>query len=211
MTTTASPPEPASAKASARPLDGRSARAARTRDAIVDACISLIEEGSLRPTAPEIAERADVSVRSIFQHFAELPALHSAVIERIVQRLEVLLAPIDSDAPLDERLADFVRHRAALLEALSPFRRAADVLAPFAPEVNDSVRVGVAYLHDEVARAFEPELAGRSDTDRVELLDALAAVLSSQTWAALRSDRGCSVEAATATSERIVRSLLGLR
>lgn len=194
-----------------RRLDGRSARAARTRDAIVDACISLVEEGALRPTAPEVAERADVSVRSVFQHFADLPALHVAVIERIAERLEVLLAPIDQHMPLEERLADFIRHRVNLLEALSPFRRAANVHAPFAPEVQDSVRIGVTYLKDEVARAFGPELASRSDPDRTELLDALAAALSWQMWDALRSEGGCSAEAATATIERIVSSLLGLR
>jgi hypothetical protein len=42
------------------PLDGRSARALRTREAIVDACIGLVEEGELRPTAPRVAERAGV-------------------------------------------------------------------------------------------------------------------------------------------------------
>lgn len=151
-----------------------------------------------------------MSVRSVFQHFADLPALHCAVIERIVERLSVLLAPVDTAVPLPERLTDFVRHRAALLEALSPFRRAANVHAPFAPEVRDAVRVGVAYLQDEVAAAFEPELVGRSDPDRIELLGALSAALSWQMWDALRSESGCSVEAATASVERIVRSLLRL-
>jgi AcrR family transcriptional regulator len=174
----------------------------------VDACISLVEEGALRPTAPEVAERAEVSVRSVFQHFADLPALHSAVIERIAGRLEVLLAPIDTDMALEERLVDFVRHRAALLEALSPFRRAANVHAPFAPEVRDSVRVGVAYLRDEVVKAFQPELSARSDAERRELVDALVAALSWQMWDALRSESGCSIAAATAAVERIVRSLL---
>ena len=91
------------------PPDGRSARALRTREAIVDACIGLVEEGELRPTAPRVAERAGVSVRSVFQHFDDLPSLHIAVSERIVARLAVLLHPIDPSMPLDDRIVAFVR------------------------------------------------------------------------------------------------------
>ena len=38
------------------PVDGRTARALRTHESIVDACISLVEDGDLRPTAPRIAD-----------------------------------------------------------------------------------------------------------------------------------------------------------
>src|SRR6266545_652300 len=107
------------------PLDGRSARALRTREAIVDACIGLVEEGEMRPTAPRVAERAGVSVRSVFQHFEDLPALHSAVTARIAERIGVLLHPVDASMPFDTRTETFVRYRAVLLEAITPFRRAA--------------------------------------------------------------------------------------
>ena len=64
-----------------------------TREAIVDATIALLEDGDLRPTAPRVAERASVSVRSVFQHFDDLQSLHTAVAERIVDRVAVLVAP----------------------------------------------------------------------------------------------------------------------
>ena len=44
------------------PLDGRLARSARTRHAVVDALLDLLGEGDLRPTAARIAERAGVSL-----------------------------------------------------------------------------------------------------------------------------------------------------
>jgi len=190
------------------PADGRAARAVRTREAIVDACIGLVEEGQLRPTAPQVAERAGVSVRSVFQHFADLPALHIAVTERIVERVAVLLHPVDPRSPLDERLPAFVRHRGALLEAVTPFRRAANVHGPFAPEIQEALRLATDYLRDEVAGAFQPELARVPARDRQEVLDGLSTALSWSAWDALRTDAGCSVEHASAVTTRMVTALL---
>lgn len=189
-------------------VDGRSARALRTREAIVDACISLVEEGDLRPTAPTVAERAGVSVRSVFQHFDDLPSLHMAVADRISERITVLLVQVDASRPLDDRVSAFVRHRVALLEALTPFRRAANVHGPFAPEIRESVRVGTEFLRGQVAETFQPELDRLPPEDRQQVADGLATILSWPAWDALRSESGCSVEAASAAVERIVRSLL---
>lgn len=193
---------------SAVPTDGRAARAARTRDAIVDASVALVEEGDLRPTAPRIAERAGVSVRSVFQHFDDLPTLYTAVVQRVVERLAVLVVPIDPAQPLDTRILAFVDHRAALLEAVTPFRRAAAVHGPFSPEIRDAVAEGTAFLRAEVEAAFGPELAAASAGPRRELLDALAATTSWALWDALRSEAGDSPVEAQAVVARMLRSLL---
>src|SRR3546814_20284962 len=95
----------------------------RTREAIVDATISLIDEGDLRPTAPRVAERAGVSVRSVFQHFDDLESLHPAVAERLVERVAVLVVPIDPAGPLDDRLTHSLHQRVLLLVAGAPTRR----------------------------------------------------------------------------------------
>jgi TetR/AcrR family transcriptional regulator of autoinduction and epiphytic fitness len=190
------------------PIDGRSARALRTREAIVDACISLVEEGELRPTAPRVAKRAGVSVRSVFQHFDDLPSLHVAVTERIVERVSVLLHPVDLTMPFDQRVDVFVRHRGALLEAIAPFQRAANVHGPFAPEIRHALQFATSYLRREVARAFEPELAQVPEPERRDVLDGLAIALSWSSWEALRRDDGRSVDEARVVMSRLVRSLL---
>src|SRR3954449_8546924 len=116
-------------------IDGRTARALRTREAIVDASIALVDEGDLRPTAPRIAERAKVSVRSVFQHFDDLEGLYAAVGDRLVERLSYVGMSVSTDLPVDARVAEVVRHRSSLLEAITPIRRAATVHAPFSREV----------------------------------------------------------------------------
>jgi AcrR family transcriptional regulator len=183
-------------------IDGRTLRSLRTREAIVDATIGLLEEGDLRPTAPRVAERAAVSVRSVFQHFDDLETLHASVAERLVDRVAVLLVPVSPELPLAERLDRFVHQRALLLEAVTPIRRAADVHGPFSTEITARLRDGQAFLRDEVVRTFGPELE-RAGDDQDDLLDALDAALSWATWEGLRAGSGRDQP----TAERVLRRL----
>jgi len=112
-------------------IDGRSARALRTRKAIVDAVIDLIQEGEIKPPAPRIAEKAGVSLRSIYQHFEDLEALFAAAHSRYTERLLATVAEIPAEGPFEERLEAFVEQRAHLLEFITPARRAALLQEPF--------------------------------------------------------------------------------
>src|SRR5829696_7731046 len=110
--------------------DGRTVRAERTRQALVDALLALLEEGDMRPTAERIAERAGVSERSVFQHFPDREALFEAVARQQYERIVPTLTPVDASLPLPERLDAFVEQRARLLETVTPVRRAAVLLEP---------------------------------------------------------------------------------
>lgn len=190
----------------APPIDGRTLRALRTREAIVDATIAQIDEGDLRPTAPRVAERAGVSVRSIFQHFADLESLHAAVAERLATRLAGLVLPIAPELPLDERIQRFVRQRGTLLEVVTPIRRAANVHGPFSSEIQARLRDGQAFLRAEVEATFRPELVALPDA--AEVLDALDAACGWATWDGLRSGLGRSPEEAGQVVRRLVSSVL---
>src|SRR5215210_6885295 len=72
-------------------VDGRTARAERTRAALAEALLSLLEEGDLRPTAASIAARAGVSERTLFQHFPEREALFHAAALAQAERIAPLL------------------------------------------------------------------------------------------------------------------------
>lgn len=181
------------------PLDGRVARSRRTRDAIVEACISLVEEGDLKPTTPRIAERAGVSVRSVFQHFEGLEQLFAAVADRVVHRVALLILPIDPTLPLAERIARYAEQRAAILEQLGPMRRAALVHGPFSEEITARVRDGHLFLRLHTAEVFEPELAPLSTSRVEEVLDVLDTILSWPSWDNLRVMNRRSVPEARAT------------
>ena len=140
-------------------VDGRTARALRTREAIVDACIALVDEGVLSPTAPRIAERAGVSVRSVFQHFDDLETLFAMVAERVVGQFGSLLTPIDPTCRWTSGSSGSSSERRALLEAMTPIRRAAAVHAPFSPEIQSRLQAGHDFLRAELTTVFAKELA----------------------------------------------------
>lgn len=206
MPTTSQLDEPTPA-ATDQPVDGRTARAVRTRDALVDATIALVEEGDLRPTAPRIAEQAGVSVRSVFQHFDDLETLFSAVGARMVERLAELVRPIDQQAPLPRRIAEFVGQRCRVHEAVTPINRAAIIHAPGSDTISRQFQQGHAFGAAHLAEVFAAELDAAGPR-RAALSDALLVVCSWTTWNLLRTLEGRSVEVATDAVRSMVELLL---
>lgn len=191
-------------KADAPKVDGRHERSRRTREAIVLALTALLDEGRIEPTAPEIAARADVALRSIAQHFPTREDLLAAVAEH--HRARLPREEIDESAPLAERLASFVRQRAELLEASRVMRRAAAVMAGRSPAVEAAERAAAAARRVVAARAFAPELAKADDPTSAER--ALALVTSGRSWDTLRGELGLGRAAARAELERLIRRAL---
>src|SRR5438309_5937138 len=83
--------------------DGRAARSVRTRRAIVDAMRALHHEGDLRPTAPRVAERAGVSLRTVWQHFDDLETLLFEAGRRDLEIAASFVTPIDMSLPTAAR------------------------------------------------------------------------------------------------------------
>lgn len=190
------------------PIDGRTARALRTRDAIAEACVSLINRGDVRPTAPRIAEEAGVSVRSVFQHFDDLESLFTLVAERAIAGIVDLLKPIPVDLSLDERLRRLVAQRADVLEAISPIRRAAAVHAPVSPAIRARVQAGHDFFRAEVSQVFAPELDLLSSARRERILDMVDLAATWSSWEVLRSLDGRSRGDATEVVTELIRAIL---
>jgi AcrR family transcriptional regulator len=172
----------------AEPVDGRTARAVRTRESIVDATISLLAENDLRPSAPRIAERAGVSVRSVFQHFDDLETLYAAVGARVVEQVRPLIRHIDPARPLEDRVREYFHQRAQVNEALTPTLRAAVVHAPGSRTINGQFQSGHDLIGMQVEQVFGPEL--EQAADRQLLFDALLSIASWSLWNAIRSLNG---------------------
>ncbi|WP_426573275.1 TetR/AcrR family transcriptional regulator [Aquihabitans sp. McL0605] len=188
------------------PIDGRTARAVRTKDAIVEATLGLIDEGDLRPTGPRIAERAGVSVRSIFQHFDDLDALFSAVGAKVAVRIAGLLHPIDPALALDERVTVFVKQRTEVMEALTPVLRAALVHAASSTVIRNQFEVGHGFLGAQVDAVFATELDAAEEP--MLLREALMVSLSWVAWDLLRGAEGKSEDDASAVIDWSTRAAL---
>lgn len=186
-------------------VDGRSARSQRTRDSVVDAVLALVADGNSRPTAREIAERAGISVRSVYVHFDDLDDLFRAAAGRHFESLSDLLVPIDASLPVPERVTACVDQRVRVHERSGAVRRAAEQWAPQSPALAEVLRQGRVVGRLDLERLFGPVLEGRSDHDVA--LSALDAVLGAETWDGLR-EQGLSVDAAHEVLMHTVSRLL---
>ena len=72
-------------------VDGRRLRSVRSRGAIVNGLFELIGEGNLTPTTHQVAERANVGIRSVFRHFEDMEALYATLDERLTDELRPML------------------------------------------------------------------------------------------------------------------------
>ena len=183
-------------------------RAQRTRQALVDALFELLHEGHLQPTAERIAERAGVSERSLFQHFADREALYQAVALQQYERMAPTLEPIDVSLPLEERIDAFVAQRARLLEAITPVRRAALLLEPNSEVVSGWLGSARRQKAREVERVFRRELDEIEQPERGLVLAALVAVAAWTTWESLRGHQRLSADRARGAMRTALAALL---
>jgi AcrR family transcriptional regulator len=188
-------------------VDGRTARAIRTRAAIVDAHLALLHDGDLRPTGERIAERAGVSLRTLWTNFKDMETLFAAAGERLAEIQRDAYRPIPSGLPLPDRVTAFCRQRADMLEILAPAARAAATREPFSPALRRNRAVEIARVHDEITTLFGPELSA-AGAERDELRNALVTAVTYAAWSVLREQLSLDVAAATGTMTRTVRALL---
>ncbi|MHB8437105.1 MAG: TetR/AcrR family transcriptional regulator, partial [Acidimicrobiales bacterium] len=104
--------------------DGRRLRAARNRESVVIALLDIIREqgGGPIPGAAEVAQRAGVSERTVFRHFADLDSLFLAAANKQRPVLDTFLGPRPDMAEPDKRIAAIVRLRSKLYNEIGPVR-----------------------------------------------------------------------------------------
>lgn len=194
--------------ADVEPADGRAARSHRTRRAILDAMRALHAEGDLRPTVPRIAARAGVSLRTVWQQFADREALLIEAVRRDREIQRSLVSRIDPDQPLAARVDAFVAQRTRVLEEMTPTWRAARVHQPFSDQLQSDRKRRNSGGRAEVEQVFAPELSTLPPEPRERLVDALHAISLWSFWESLRTDLDLSPLGAREILAGTLRALL---
>jgi AcrR family transcriptional regulator len=189
-------------------VDGRNARAERTRGAVAAAMLALIQGGNLRPTAAEVAERAGVSLRSVFQHFDDMESLYADAAAAQMARLGHYISQEPAAGTTQQRLEAFVERRSELLELVTPVRRAAILQEPFSEVLAARLRWAHDMARDEVERTFSPELEEIRLEDRDETATALDVATNWPAWDSCRRLNGLSIAASKRVMARTIRALL---
>ncbi|MBE1489844.1 AcrR family transcriptional regulator [Plantactinospora soyae] len=188
-------------------IDGRNARAERTRAAIVEAHLALIGEGDLRPTGERIAERAGVSLRTLWTNFKDMETLFEASGEQVLRQQDAAYRPISSTLPLAKRVDAYCRQRARLLQLIAPAARAAQMREPVSAQLHRNRLKHIALVRAEVEQLFADELE-QAGPGRDQLVDALVASSMWPTWSMLRDGLGLGVDQARSVMTRTIAALL---
>ena len=104
--------------------DGRIDRRLRNREAVIEATIKMFIEGEVIPAMDDVAERAGVSLRSVYRYFATRDELIRAALEQwLLQKAPHLVAQPPIEGDLAERIEYFCGQRLALYFRFAPLAR----------------------------------------------------------------------------------------
>lgn len=183
--------------------DGRKARSERSRVAIIDAVLELMEAGILVPTAQQISEQAGVGMRTFFRHFEDMESLFVAIDDHTRASYEAVFIGGDRSGSLVVRLEHAVEHHAAAYEKLRMM-----TLATMAQLWRSKVlKKNFARAQKNLRKDLDqwlPELSELPKPDR-EAVDAIA---SFQMWHRLREDQGLSKKASIEVVSGLLKRII---
>ena len=187
-------------------VDGRVARSERTREAIAEALLELLEEGVLRPRAQEIAKRADVAVRTVFQHFDDMGGLYAEILRRQSERIAPFLAPLDPHRSTADKVRTLVEMRDNMYALAAPLRRG--MMRVEAAAKSKTFNIALEELRrvmtQQIQQGFVKEL--HLNTDPYDVLPRIEAITSFEMW-----DHFIQVQGASRTTVRLHMTVMLLR
>lgn len=163
--------------------DGRTARRQRGRLAVCQAMIDLVFEGHTTPSAELVAERAGVSIASLFRYFDTLDDLRVEITQFYFARYEHLFdIPSIGEGTLDQRIDRFVTAREHLHRETAPMSLHARRDSFQDPTTASTVtRVRKTYA-DQIQHHFDQELSALTPASRETLLALIATMTSFDSW-----------------------------
>lgn len=193
----------------ARGTGGKARQRRRTRAAIVSATTELIRSGHT-PSAGEVADAADVSRRTVYQHF---PTLEQLLIDATVGLLsqaavDEAIDGADTGGDPGARVAAMIRALAQMSAETLALGRSLLRLTVTAPDGGgDAPRRGYRRV-GWIERALEPLRPRLGDAGFERLVSALAMVVGWEALIVLSDVRGLPAEEQTETSLWAARALI---
>jgi AcrR family transcriptional regulator len=190
-------------------VDGRRQRSERTRLSIIQAYLELLRRHGVMPTAAQIADEAGYSTRSIFERFTDLDALTLATADYAIAQGQAEAVARDVDGNRQTRIRSHVETRAFACEKWLPLWRVITRQDQIAELKMRVVMVRLANI-ERMKLMYAPELATLPEGPREQLLIALAALTSFESWDQMRYCHDLSPEAAQAIWRSAIDRMLPL-
>ena len=190
-------------------VDGRRIRSQRSRSAVARALLDLVRETRQMPTMDAVADRANVSRRSVFRHFADTNELIVAATQ--LQRDEVFARFHSRDIsslPEPELITAVAQKLGRLWEFISPVRDVARSMRTQNPVIDRMLREDEGTHRNYLNTVFSTSLNQAAEADRELFLRSMVLASSWPTWIGMRRDQQLTVVEARRVMEHTLRSLL---
>lgn len=190
-------------------IDGRHARRVRSRIAIIDAVFALVRDGKVPPTAEDVAERAGVSVSSVFRNFDGLDDMQREAFDVFSERYSHLLEPVVEAGVLrHQRVVQHVKSRLALLEAAGPMMQIARHRALDYQPMAEGVGRNRLRLADQTRAHFATEAAQLTPAEASNLIAVIDSMTSPEAYGVLRAAHGRSDRQIAQSWTRSIEAIL---
>ena len=183
--------------------DGRKLQSEDSKRRIVSAMLELVREGRMAPTAEEVANRAEVGLRTVFRRFKDMESLYAEMSVAINEKVNSIIDGSTDAHNWQENLKQMVNRRLRVYEVIMPYRVAAEALK-FQSTVLLSRHMDI--VREERRRLVD--LLPKGLLNDRPLIEGLEAALSFDMWSQLRNDQRLSAQEAGAVVLRIVESLI---
>ncbi len=189
-------------------VDGRRARSQRSHDLVVEALLDLYRENAGRPSAAAVAERAGVSVRTVFRLFEDIDSLIEIAVAQQWERIGDLHEAPDSSGTREERCSALVSQRMRIYVETAPIVRGSRHLFEQSTKLRSVVRSRRDLHRIQMTEQFENELGSRGEADANELVSALQLACSFESIEFLTIVEGLSSEQVESIVNRTMLALL---
>lgn len=183
--------------------DGRIQRSERSREAIVAAMLELIGEGILQPTAQQVAERADLGVRTVFRHFSDMDTLFQTIDHELRQKATPLFVEKPQPGSRTERIDGLVARRIEIFTLLGPYMRASAIQRWRSTFLQQAYERSLRIFRRDLQR-WLPEIEGADPAT----VDTLELTLSFEAWDRLRMTQKLGVRRTANALRRMVSTLM---
>lgn len=189
-------------------FDGRRLRSERTRQSIMEAYIELLREKPEVPTAAQIAARAGISTRSVFERFVDLQGLSLATVDYAFAVGEAQAVARNVDGDRAARIRSHVETRARTCEHWLPVWRVVIANLGRLEQLRDRVRFIRQVIVKRMELMYRPELDALSAMERRDLLIALDALIDFESWGRMREVHDLSFDEACSLWMRMIDRML---
>ena len=160
--------------------DGRHKRSEASRERIVTAMLDLVAQGIATPGAEQVAEKAEVGLRSVFRHFKDMESLRREMVTRLAQQYFLLWMPFEAPT-WQGQLDELIERRITNFDLLLPFKNASDIHRHRSPSIQIEYERILGALRTRLHSILPKSIA--EDEVAFESLDF---ILSFESWQRLR-------------------------